>query len=63
MQYSQATLGLNYGLLLLSQQISLDSTSTSLFSFARVILEDLIHLLQRLALGLRDKEECPYEGQ
>lgn len=46
-------------LMLRAQQLRLDSLPPRLLRFARIILEDVIHLLQRAALSLRNEEKRP----
>lgn len=46
-----------------SEQFGFNGLAALLFGSARVVLEDVIHLFQRAALGLGNEEECPDKGE
>lgn len=46
-----------------SKDFCLNSLSALLFAFTRIVLENMIHLLQRSTLGLWNTEECPNPRQ
>lgn len=52
-----------WDLSLLPQQLGLNSMPTCLVGLVGAVLEHMVHLLKGASRGLRDKEECPDEGE
>lgn len=50
-------------LILGTNEFGLDHTPLSLFFFARIVFEHMVHLLKGSALGLWHKEESPDSGE
>ena len=50
-------------LILGTNQLVLDHTSLSLFFFARIVFEHMVHLLKGSSLGFWHKEVSPYCGE
>lgn len=51
------------GLILCLDKLCLDGSSLLLLGFTGVILEDMVHLLESAAFGLRHEEESPNSSQ